>query len=164
MNWVIGKINWVVVQAAKALSAIQIGEENKRIVRREILRLRVRKVKDIGDVLPTFPGTRTADVEAETKREEGPSPGGYVVDKHGRAVAVPAPVAEKGGPRDLSRDEIRMMIEEAVRAGVVSERGRPIMVEGSVTLDGEKMGRMKAAQDRESAARRGHPRAAHRRD
>jgi len=73
------------------------------------------------------------------------------------ASAVPqsVPASTRGGGSALNRVDTARLIEAAIAAGVVSERGRPIIVEGAVTLDGRRMGTMRAQQERNARARRG---------
>ena len=65
-------------------------------------------------------------------------------------VSVPQSRAQQG----VTREDLRAMTQEIAMA-VTGRRDQPVRVEGEVTLDGEKVGRMEASRRRSERRRRG---------
>lgn len=70
-------------------------------------------------------------------------------------ITRPTPLPAQTSGRRLSRQEVRALFEEGIRAGVISQQSRPIDVQGTVNLDGNRLGKMRMRRERDERARLG---------
>ena len=164
INNIIGMLNSVISAAQKVAFGLapNAAAANSAVLSLEKLKLREFKTQEVAFAFGA--GDKTIqDIVASEKAPRGtkvPPRASAPPDSSGtNAGAIPQSVptstrnAQAGGV--MTALDIRNVIEAAARSGFQSADGRPIVVQGTVTLDGEALGTMQAQQSRDNRAGRG---------